>query len=1646
MAGANEHQRQHASQYYEYLPMSEDGRPQPESPGMPNVQHLSMNHPQSDDTEVPAKVMVRPISSGSSGSQNFTFGVPRNRNIHIAKKHSTNLLDFPQGELSSNLDAGKPTDGEAVAARGSNQRSPAAQTPNDHTGHKRQSPSLRDIHTNLCHVSEPLPAGPLENSEATQDDYMCGNQELTNRQPSKRISVPETSRRTILTDSPELRLDVISVLPVSPAGASLDKYRADGSEPANSGHAKVIDLSPNIATNAEPSRSSEHTSYRKETQSVVDLTDDDRLNEKRHLSSQSLCKEDSPTHIELSSKSRVTSSEQGRHTPRMIAGDRGTVGSPHHSPKTPSLRARHEGVEKNRTLKQQQPSLLPSNSSAVSANRVPSEEDLYFLLLHRYRKREHIEKQLAARLRQVEAENTSLCEAAREYQKQLHDLGTSRSRQAAEIRAQKMVINDIKNGYVKIKDYMKMVHNEQESLKAKAISMGQEKRALRDEHDGIHQAIEEAIDSTTSSSHAINKLKTHLLEVRHDAAYFEETANKANLKLQGEQQLLVQERQKNRKYENHIVDITRQQDRLSLVIKREQQHVLNALNSIKDKLTGLEVNHATAAVPPTLPALDQCVEMLSALIKVETASPADVTDMIQVVNALIKSFDSSKKQFEESLQKATTARANADGNLLSQITQHFNELARDSTNQDEIAELRETKNLLEERVRGNENMLMEIGKSKVSSEKREEHARAGNDKLLDELSKLRELALTAKKDSGLMQQHQNLLIRYTGANSALVEIKQKIDGKDGMLQAQEQQIQSLSDQLGQARVDQQNLVEEVQELSKRLLEHVDTTNREKQQMLAEREMCIRDLREELTTLRNNCDSQVEELKQVKLAHRTILQELDESRSRLSQAIRDCDGAKSTIDDLNFQVAQMDDLRKQADCASSLALECEANNGVIADLRQKLESFKTMHQQLHDRRIDAENKSIEISELNTRLQTAEATKQQVSTLITELHECKEETRRLRGAQDRVGLLESQIHQKNEQIDQLNIKAAHYNDTLRKIDDLQKQLSTSKDECESTRLTLKTAREETARMPMLENETRAQKDEIKQLRAKLAEAENICTDVPKMQAQMDQFSVTFSNLKRDLEDAHRNAEDVQSTKATNASLRRTIVELQDQAAVAEQKSDSVKCLSEELQQKNAQITALRVELDRYHAESQLQKASRQADMEDLLGKDFFLETGRLAENNLAQNESGAINSDPTSMEKETRHADQEKTTSRKIRRSAIRSASNPEARTVEPDLDKDFSKLRHLRADAVPMASANQANGSHASAERNPDEVTVVPESQPRAQELHMCSPPRNVQGGLKGIIMSSSPLSDIGELFDPSDQDLPTASQDVKTQVHRNEFGDVALENSVAAIEQTLDEEDSLSNEGHQGNGSRRQTYNCEKLSQDSRPRSSSYGEPLLLDDLEGVGSLQTSGSGNIAPSTQSNPGTQDILTSPLSTLPRGLPKMNMQVRPKVTPLPRPDMKLVDANERSKNLPNNSSPRRVRSSESSSQTSTRRPLQNLGDDVNTARPATPLPVKEKHQPNSAIKRKSEAAGMSDEATPKGKKRARRNLSNMEVRSRQGTASQSLSSSTPDKAGQSMTRLKQSSNSTAGSRSAIVGKNAPAPGNRQRYNERFGTQRD
>ena len=164
---------------------------------------------------------------------------------------------------------------------------------------------------------------------------------------------------------------------------------------------------------------------------------------------------------------------------------------------------------------------------------------------------------------------------------------------------------------------------------------------------------------------------------------------------------------------------------------------------------------------------------------------------------------------------------------MTQITERFDTLVRNTVNQDQLVELREAKTALEERFRGNENMLMEVRNGKMSAEKREDDLRAGHNKLMEELAKLRDMAFTPKKGHGPMTELQQSLIKWMSTNTLLAESLRRIEEKDQKLQGQMEQIQILSEQLGQAKAEQQKSIGDIEELSRRLTESVVTADREK---------------------------------------------------------------------------------------------------------------------------------------------------------------------------------------------------------------------------------------------------------------------------------------------------------------------------------------------------------------------------------------------------------------------------------------------------------------------------------------------------------------------------------------------------------------------------------------------------------------------------------------------------------------------------------------------------------------------------------------------------------------------------------------------------------------------------------------------------
>jgi hypothetical protein len=102
---------------------SEDGCQQPESPGMQKLQHLATTQLGNDEPEVPAKLMQRPISSGSTEFREYTYAAAPKRDIHVAKKNSTMALYGASGSgFHSKPDGGRPITSNTEATRDSVRR------------------------------------------------------------------------------------------------------------------------------------------------------------------------------------------------------------------------------------------------------------------------------------------------------------------------------------------------------------------------------------------------------------------------------------------------------------------------------------------------------------------------------------------------------------------------------------------------------------------------------------------------------------------------------------------------------------------------------------------------------------------------------------------------------------------------------------------------------------------------------------------------------------------------------------------------------------------------------------------------------------------------------------------------------------------------------------------------------------------------------------------------------------------------------------------------------------------------------------------------------------------------------------------------------------------------------------------------------------------------------------------------------------------------------------------------------------------------------------------------------------------------------------------------------------------------------------
>ena len=264
----------------------------------------------------------------------------------------------------------------------------------------------------------------------------------------------------------------------------------------------------------------------------------------------------------------------------------------------------------------------------------PSEEDLFYLLMHRQRKRKTIENDLRDKQKTLEAGNEQLYQQNRRLSRELEAARVCHDEQSAEPKTRKIAIAEFKARFSKLKDHVEEVSKQQETLADGASVMRQRAQALIVDKAALRQDLKELHTSSTSSVESLQGLSSKVSVVRACVEPLQTSLATAKQAAEAHAQQLSLEEHRNKRLETFVVQLSTTQNRYSSEIQDEQKAMLEQLRRLNKKVGSVQRTTSEEHQPVQLPVLDECVKMLKDIHGAEHIGPVELSKVTEKVALL----------------------------------------------------------------------------------------------------------------------------------------------------------------------------------------------------------------------------------------------------------------------------------------------------------------------------------------------------------------------------------------------------------------------------------------------------------------------------------------------------------------------------------------------------------------------------------------------------------------------------------------------------------------------------------------------------------------------------------------------------------------------------------------------------------------------------------------------------------------------------------------------------------------------------------------------------------------------------------------------------------------------------------------------------
>lgn len=283
----------------------------------------------------------------------------------------------------------------------------------------------------------------------------------------------------------------------------------------------------------------------------------------------------------------------------------------------------------NRALTKQ--GTLRKESSFISQ---PSEEDLFYMLIHRLKKRDEMEAETAAMKERIEEELFELTRANDNLRCKLRESELICKNKQEQLNARNSLVERWKVKFSKLRTFVTSVGNDFEVLRKEGQLLKSTQNSLFQEKDHIHEALKQMSNSTDQLRTRWSQHRETITGAQQEFNSLEKSLLVATTKLTDTDKLISMERNRVATLENYIKNYSDRHQKQAAEIEQKQCQTISKIDTIHKNLEGSWNLSQSSSKGEMESGFSSCISLLKSLSQQQTVKPHDLDKVESAIRDL----------------------------------------------------------------------------------------------------------------------------------------------------------------------------------------------------------------------------------------------------------------------------------------------------------------------------------------------------------------------------------------------------------------------------------------------------------------------------------------------------------------------------------------------------------------------------------------------------------------------------------------------------------------------------------------------------------------------------------------------------------------------------------------------------------------------------------------------------------------------------------------------------------------------------------------------------------------------------------------------------------------------------------------------------